>query len=196
MSKRIRSVITRKKAQNTLSHKNINYGEIVIEFVAFINHFDFTNFEINYILKFEYRLAILSYNDYEWYNFLPNMPSMLWFVLCSSPSPRSVFPPLKTLEILDTLGALFLSQMESSNKVLKERMKYDFLCHFEVCKNINQRLIMNWFAKHTCISFSRISQLNIPGLSFLYSSIFFSTSGVATRGFEPPITPGRMEPVS
>ena len=77
MSKRIRSVITRKKAQNTLFHKNINYGEIVIEFVSFINHFDFTNFEINYILKFEYRLAILSYNDYELYNFLPNMPSML-----------------------------------------------------------------------------------------------------------------------
>ena len=161
--------------------------------MAFINHFYFTNSEMNYILKFEYRFT--NQNYYEWYNFLPNMPSMLWFVLCSSPSPRSVFPPLKTLEILDTLGALFLSQMESSNKVLKERMKYDFLCHFEVCK-INQRLIMNWFAKHTCISFSRISQLNIPGLSFLYSSIFFSTSGVATRGFEPPITPGRMEPVS
>ena len=50
--------------------------------------------------------------------------------------------------------------------------------------------------KHTCINFSLISQLKIPGLSFLYSSIFFSTSGVATRGFDPPITPGRIEPVS
>ena len=48
----------------------------------------------------------------------------------------------------------------------------------------------------TLISCSRISQLKIPGLSFLYSSIFFSTSGVATRGLEPPMTPGRMEPVS
>ena len=48
----------------------------------------------------------------------------------------------------------------------------------------------------TLMSCSRISQLKIPGLSFLYSSIFFSTSGVATRGLEPPITPGRMDPVS
>ena len=64
MSKRIRSVITRKKAQNTRSHKNINYGEIVIEFVAFINHFDFTNFEINYILKFEWPYyLIMTMND-------------------------------------------------------------------------------------------------------------------------------------
>ena len=43
---------------------------------------------------------------------------------------------------------------------------------------------------------SRISQLKMPGLSLLYSSILFSTSGVATRGLLPPITPGRILPVS
>lgn len=36
----------------------------------------------------------------------------------------------------------------------------------------------------------------MPGLAFLYSSIRFSTSGVATRGLLPPMTPGRMLPVS
>lgn len=43
---------------------------------------------------------------------------------------------------------------------------------------------------------SRISQENIPGFSFLYSSMRASTSGVAIFGFEPPITPGRIDPVS
>lgn len=37
---------------------------------------------------------------------------------------------------------------------------------------------------------SRISHEKIPGFSFLYSSMRFSISGVAIRGFEPPITPG------
>jgi len=46
---------------------------------------------------------------------------------------------------------------------------------------------LNW---NTLINFSRISQENIPGFSFLYSSI------VATLGFEPPIAFGRMDPVS
>ena len=45
-------------------------------------------------------------------------------------------------------------------------------------------------------SLSLISQLKMPGSPFLYSSILPSTSGVATRGFEPPITPGLMLPVS
>ena len=57
--------------------------------------------------------------------FLPRIPSILWFVLCSSPRPMSVVPPLKTLDMLDTLGALFLSQMESSNKVMKKNRNYD-----------------------------------------------------------------------
>ena len=49
---------------------------------------------------------------------------------------------------------------------------------------------------HTLISRSRISQLKMLGFSRLYSSIRFSTSGVATRGLLPPMTPGRMLPVS
>lgn len=43
---------------------------------------------------------------------------------------------------------------------------------------------------------SRISHENIPGFSRLYSSMRDSTSGVATRGLEPPMTPGRIDPVS
>lgn len=46
------------------------------------------------------------------------------------------------------------------------------------------------------ISRSLISHENIPGLSRLYSSILASTSGVATRGLLPPMTPGLMLPVS
>lgn len=46
------------------------------------------------------------------------------------------------------------------------------------------------------INLSLISQENIPGFCLFSSSILFSTSGVATLGFEPPITPGRIEPVS
>ena len=48
----------------------------------------------------------------------------------------------------------------------------------------------------TFTNLSRISQLKIPGQLFLYSSILRSTSGVATRGLLPPITPGLMLPVS
>lgn len=62
--------------------------------------------------------------------------------------------------------------------------------------NLLEFSIPNFKKCITLMSCSRISQLKIPGLSFLYSSIFFSTSGVATRGLEPPITPGRMDPVS
>lgn len=40
------------------------------------------------------------------------------------------------------------------------------------------------------INFSRISQAKIVGLSLLYDSIFATTSGVATLGFDPPIMPG------
>lgn len=45
-------------------------------------------------------------------------------------------------------------------------------------------------------SLSRISQLKMEGFSRLYCSILLSTSGVATRGFDPPITPGLIDPVS
>lgn len=43
---------------------------------------------------------------------------------------------------------------------------------------------------------SLTSNENIPGLFSLYSAIWCSNSGVTTRGFDPPITPGRIEPVS
>ena len=70
-----------------------------------------------------------------------------------------------------------------------------------ILQTIRQKIPMTklgytWKNRLTFINCSRISQLNIPGLSFLYSSILFSTSGVATRGFEPPMTPGLMDPVS
>lgn len=45
------------------------------------------------------------------------------------------------------------------------------------------------------ISFSRISHAKMVGFSRLYCSILFTTCGVATFGFEPPIMPGgRMVP--
>lgn len=40
------------------------------------------------------------------------------------------------------------------------------------------------------MSRSRISHANIVGFSLLYCSIFDTTAGVATFGFEPPINPG------
>ncbi len=43
---------------------------------------------------------------------------------------------------------------------------------------------------------SRISHANIVGFSCLYLVIASTTIGVATLGFEPPITPGLIEPVS
>lgn len=61
--------------------------------------------------------------------------------------------------------------------------------------NIHYDYNANTF-KRTFTSLSRISQLNIAGLAFLYSSMRRSTSGVATLGLLPPITPGLMLPVS
>lgn len=48
----------------------------------------------------------------------------------------------------------------------------------------------------TFMSLSLISHEKIPGCSFFICSIRSSISLVATRGLEPPITPGRMLPVS
>ena len=45
-------------------------------------------------------------------------------------------------------------------------------------------------------SLSLISQAKMLGHSLLYSEIFPTTPGVATRGLEPPIALGLMEPVS
>lgn len=54
--------------------------------------------------------------------------------------------------------------------------------------------VMNFW--HTFMSFSLISHEKMPGFCLFSSSILASTSGVATLGFEPPITPGRIDPVS
>ena len=43
---------------------------------------------------------------------------------------------------------------------------------------------------------SRISQAKMEGHSRLNMAIFFTTWGVATRGFEPPMARGFTEPVS
>lgn len=48
----------------------------------------------------------------------------------------------------------------------------------------------------SCNNRSLISQANIDGHSRLYDEIFDTTSAVATRGFEPPIARGRIDPVS
>lgn len=45
-------------------------------------------------------------------------------------------------------------------------------------------------------SLSLISQANMVGFWRLYSAIFSTTLGVATFGFDPPITPGLILPVS
>lgn len=72
----------------------------------------------------------------------------------------------------------------------------------DVIKVINRdkicRYIYNNLYKYnvTLINFSRISHENIPGFCLLSSSILASTSGVATLGFDPPITPGLIDPVS
>lgn len=43
---------------------------------------------------------------------------------------------------------------------------------------------------------SRISQAKIEGHSRLYSAILLTTGVVATRGLDPPIARGLMDPVS
>ena len=48
----------------------------------------------------------------------------------------------------------------------------------------------------SAMSLSLISQANIVGFWRLYSEIASTTVGVATFGFEPPIMPGFIEPVS
>jgi hypothetical protein len=43
------------------------------------------------------------------------------------------------------------------------------------------------------INLSRISHAKIVGFSRLYCSIFDTTAGVATFGFDPPINPGGLK---
>ena len=60
---------------------------------------------------------------------LPKIPSMLWFDLPPSDPLRSVhviLPPLSTLEMLDTLGALFLSQTPSCSMDRRKEGKHFF----------------------------------------------------------------------
>lgn len=59
-------------------------------------------------------------------------------------------------------------------------------------------MLQHFYVKiyHTLSSLSRISLLNMFGLVFFKSSMRASISGVATFGFEPPIMPGRIDPVS
>ena len=45
-------------------------------------------------------------------------------------------------------------------------------------------------------SLSLISQAKMEGHSLLYSATLPTTPGVATRGFEPPMARGLIEPVS
>ena len=107
----------------------------------------------------------------------PRIPSMLWLLprpsgaslsLSSGPSSLPVSPsdPL----MLNLARSTRLMELTLGTVLLSHRPSF------------NRR--------------SRISQLNIPGLSFLYCSILRSTSGVATRGLEPPMTPGLILPVS
>ena len=67
---------------------------------------------------------------------LPRMPSMVWFDRPSSEVHPSVWPPRRTREILETLGALFLSQTISWSS--KER-KNKTLCLIVL------KLIKSWF---------------------------------------------------
>jgi hypothetical protein len=54
----------------------------------------------------------------------------------------------------------------------------------------------SWSQMLSCRSRSRISQANMVAFSRLYLHIVSTTRGVATFGFEPPITPGLIDPVS
>jgi len=71
--------------------------------------------------------------------------------------------------------------------------------HERAGTNLLMELTLGTFSEEqTCSarSRSRISQANIVGFSCLYLVMASTTLGVATFGFEPPITPGFIEPVS
>ena len=54
----------------------------------------------------------------------------------------------------------------------------------------------SWVQTPSVSSLSRISQANMVGFSFLYLEMVSTTIGVATFGFDPPITPALKLPVS
>lgn len=81
--------------------------------------------------------------------------------------------------------------MESSFKMLSEIFtSFDHSLCFQITnldiRNLRMRILPS------DISRSRISQANIVGFSLLYCSIFDTTAGVATFGFDPPISPGGL----
>lgn len=55
---------------------------------------------------------------------------------------------------------------------------------------------LSWLQIPSLNSLSRISHANIVGFSLLYAAIASTTGGVATFGFEPPMTPALKLPVS
>ena len=104
----------------------------------------------------------------------PRIPSISWFPFAS---PRS--PSLSNSSLPESPSDPLILNLDLSTRLIE--------------------LTLGTLLRSHSPSFSRrslISQLNIPGLSFLYCSILFSTSGVATRGLDPPMTPGRILPVS
>ncbi len=59
---------------------------------------------------------------------LPRIPSMLWLALLVTSSglaAKSVWPPLRTRDMLETLGALFLSQMDSWSRG-EQKHEYEY----------------------------------------------------------------------
>lgn len=90
---------------------------------------------------------------------------------------------LKEAYTLSTFDLLFL--------LLTFQVSINYFPHFSTKYRQNEHILTL-----TLINFSRISLLKIFGFNFFRSSIRDSISGVATFGFEPPITPGLIDPVS
>lgn len=73
-----------------------------------------------------------------------------------------------------------------------DRWFFDRICKMDCLQWSN----IIWFVYLTLIKRSRISLLKMFGLIFFKSSIRDSISADATLGLLPPITPGRIDPVS
>ena len=101
--------------------------------------------------------------------------------------------PCKRATVSDSLTLLFWKDVQFAQKNKRITL---VLFGSQKTRDLLEKPISKIVLVLTLMSRSLISQLNIPGVSRLYSSILFSTSGVATRGLLPPITPGRMLPVS
>lgn len=73
-------------------------------------------------------------------------------------------------------------------KLVKGLTAIDILC--TDCNPVEMNIKKKKLNSPSDISLSLISHANIVGFSRLYCSIFETTAGVATFGFEPPIRPG------